>query len=185
MKLIVGLGNPGTKYEKTRHNIGFQIIEKYISEKNLSGAKNKFQSKFIKEKLNGEKVFFIMPQTFMNLSGDAVGEIVNYYNISPNNVTIIYDDLDLPLGKIRIKKKGGSGGHNGIKSIISHIGNDFIRLRCGIGRPQGQIDVANYVLSKFTDTEKIKVKKMTEEAVNVIEEIIKDKKITNIMNQYN
>ena len=137
MKLIVGLGNPGNKYEKTRHNIGFEVISKLQEELNIVGEKDKFQGLLSEKNIDGEKVLFLKPQTFMNLSGNSIIEVINFYKLNPKtDLVVIYDDMDLPVGKLRVKEKGSSGGHNGIKSIISHLGDEFLRIKCGIGKPK-------------------------------------------------
>ncbi len=123
MKLVVGLGNPGDKYAKTRHNIGFEVINRLQKDLNIVGEKDKFQGFLSEKNIDGEKVLFLKPQTFMNLSGNSIAAVVNFYKIdAKNDMIVIYDDMDLPVGKMRVKEKGSSGGHNGIKSIISHLG---------------------------------------------------------------
>ncbi len=154
MKLIVGLGNKGEEYEKTRHNIGFEFIN-FFSEKNkfLMNNKNKLANWGIKT-IKGKKVILSKPLTYMNLSGEAVIFFKKKYKIELNNILIIHDDIDLPLFKIKIKKGGGSAGHKGIVSIIEKLkGDDFPRVRIGVGKPEVKTRVSEYVLSKFTDEE--------------------------------
>lgn len=130
MKLVVGLGNPGDKYAKTRHNIGFEVINKLQKDLNIIGEKDKFQGLLSEKNIDGEKVLFLKPQTFMNLSGNSIAAVINFYKIDvKNDMIVIYDDMDLPVGKLRVKEKGSSGGHNGIKSIISHLGDEFLRIK--------------------------------------------------------
>ena len=150
MYLIAGLGNPGDKYEKTRHNIGFLVIDEIT--KNLSSTNiNNTQFKAITKK--HLKNLYVKPQTFMNLSGESIVAIADYYDIANENIIIIHDDLDLPFGTIKFKLGGGHGGHNGLRSIDEHIGKDYIRVRFGIGKPENKKDVANYVLSDFSKEE--------------------------------
>ena len=149
MKIIVGLGNPGKEYDNTRHNVGFMILDNYLGNVKWS---NKFNSLYYDTFVGSEKVIFIKPQTFMNNSGSAVLEFVNYYNISMNDLLIIHDDLDLKLGTYKLKVNSSSAGHNGIKSIINNLGTqNFSRLKVGIGNNKD--DVYNYVLGKFSKKE--------------------------------
>ncbi len=149
MKLIVGLGNPGLKYEKNRHNIGFLVLDYLINEFNAT----KLSSKFKGELYKAGEYLFLKPTTFMNLSGDAVREVKNFYKIDNNDIIVIHDDIDLKPGALRFKKGGSSGGHNGLKSIDSNIGNDYWRVRIGVGRPENKQEVVNYVLSDFSEDE--------------------------------
>ena len=147
MKLIVGLGNVGKKYEKTRHNIGFMVIDNYL---NNPSYQEKFNSFIYKKVINNEQVYFMKPKTFMNNSGLAVQEIVNYYNIDIKDILVIQDDLDLSIGDYKLKHQSGSGGHNGIKSIINNLGSEeFLRLKIGISSSK-DIPVIDYVLGKFS-----------------------------------
>ena len=150
MTLLVGLGNPGTKYQKNRHNIGFMLIDKLIDELN---ARNISKSQFRGELFKSGNLLLLKPTTFMNLSGESVIAVKNYYKIDNEDIFVFHDELDLPLGSIRIKIGGGSGGHNGIKSIDQHISNEYYRIRMGIGRPIQKQDVVNYVLSDFEKSE--------------------------------
>ena len=150
MKLIVGLGNPGKEYKNTRHNIGFMILDNYLGKVEW---KNKMESQIYSTEINNTPVIFIKPQTYMNLSGLAVQKICNYYKISIENILIIQDDLDIELGKYKLKRNSSSGGHNGIKSIIKEIGSEsFSRLKIGIGK-SNLIPTDKYVLAKFTKKE--------------------------------
>lgn len=154
MKLVVGLGNPGLQYEKTRHNVGFMVVDEIARQIEHTPWKNQFKGEICSFTLNDEKVYLLKPQTFMNLSGESVGEAALFYKILPEDIFCIYDDMDLPTGKIRIRLNGSSGGHNGIKSMISHLGTDnFIRFRLGIGRPLPSWTVVDHVLAKFNESE--------------------------------
>lgn len=150
MYLISGLGNPGDQYKNTRHNIGFLVIDEITRNLSTSKIQNQnFQAKVEKNLSN----LYVKPQTFMNLSGESILSIAEYYNIPNENIIIIHDDLDLPFGTVKYKVGGGHGGHNGLRSIDSHIGKDYIRVRVGIGKPEEKGAVANYVLSNFTKEE--------------------------------
>ena len=135
MLLLVGLGNPGPKYAFNRHNIGFMAVDAIVHRHSFSPERQRFQSLVAEGTLGGEKVLAMKPMTYMNESGRAVGEAVRFFKLDPQDVVVIHDELDLPAGKLRIKTGGGAGGHNGIKSIISHIGENFRRIRIGIGHP--------------------------------------------------
>jgi PTH1 family peptidyl-tRNA hydrolase len=154
MKVIVGLGNPGIKYVMTRHNVGFWVIDCLSREWGIPIHKEKWKAEVGEGMVHGEKVILIKPLTYMNLSGESVGLALNWLKADIDDLIIIYDDLDLPPGQIRLRQKGSSGGHNGIKSLIAHLGTDqFKRIKIGIGRPQGKISVPDYVLSPFSKEE--------------------------------
>lgn len=184
MKVIVGLGNPGDKYKGTRHNIGFDIVD-YVAEKlQIPLNESKFQAIYGSAIIDGEKIFLLKPLTFMNLSGEAVRPFLDYYKIDVGQMVVIYDDLDLPVGKIRLRLKGGHGGHNGIKSIINQLGtNEFKRIRVGIDRPQHE-PVVNYVLGKFRDEEKEELALAIEKAAEACKYWINHDFIE-VMNKYN
>lgn len=152
--LIVGLGNPGSQYVDTRHNIGFWVADILAQEQNFSSFQKKFQSMYAEKTINQKRFYLLKPLTYMNLSGSSVGEIMRYYKIPLDHVLVIHDDLDLPVGEIRLKKGGGDGGHNGLKSITQHIGKDYWRLRIGIGHPGDRTKVTPYVLSAFSKQDK-------------------------------
>ncbi len=151
MKLVVGLGNPGREYKNTRHNIGFMVLDNYLGK---VAWKNKMESNFYSTTIEGEDVIFLKPLTYMNLSGMAVSKVVKFYKINLDDILVIQDDLDLKVGAYKIKKNSSSGGHNGIKSIISELGSeDFSRLKVGIGK-SSLIPTDKYVLSRFSEEEK-------------------------------
>jgi len=153
MKLIVGLGNPGMEYEKTRHNIGFMILDNYCKKNNLKFSSNMFDGLYIKTIINGEHVIFLKPQKYMNLSGEVVRNYVNYFKIDLNDILIINDDLDIILGKYKLKASGSSGGHNGLKNIELNLGTkNYKRLKIGISNNK-LIETKNYVLGKFSNDE--------------------------------
>lgn len=149
MKLFVGLGNPGAKYAHNRHNIGFMALDEIASSHGFSPWKNKFQAQVSEGNLGGIKVLLLKPQTFMNLSGQSVGEAMRFYKLTPQDITVLHDELDLAPGKCRVKQAGGHAGHNGLRSIHSHIGADYGRVRLGIGHPGHKDAVSGYVLRDF------------------------------------
>lgn len=151
--LIAGLGNPGRKYKKNRHNVGFMAVERLADAHSIALSQVEQRAVVGSGHIAGRSVILAKPQTYMNKSGDAVGPLAKYYKIEPGDVLVIYDDLDLPLGTLRLREQGGAGGHNGMKSIIHHLGNDFPRLRVGIGRPPGRMPPSAYVLQDFGDDE--------------------------------
>lgn len=151
MKIIVGLGNPTKEYEGTRHNIGFSVIDQLAKEYNISMTEKKFKAICGKGIIGGEKIILVKPQTYMNLSGESVIEVVNFFKCDPEeDLIVIYDDIDLDVGRLRIRAKGSAGGHNGMKNIIAHIGTDvFARIRVGVGAKPKDWDLADYVLGHF------------------------------------
>ena len=184
MKVVIGLGNPGKKYEKTRHNIGFIAVDNLRKKLNVSDEREKFQALVSEKNIDGEKVIFFKPQTFMNLSGNAVIEIINFYKLDPKkDIIVIYDDMDLSFGDIRIREKGSSGGHNGIKSIISHIGEEFIRIKCGIGAKER--DAVEHVLGEFNQTEQKDLDEILEKINNCVIEMLNVQNLDRIMQKYN
>ena len=155
MLVLVGLGNPEAKYKLNRHNVGFMTIDSIVANYKLAPYKTKFQSQIITKKINDTPIIFSKPQTFMNLSGKSIGNILNFYKLKCENVIVIHDDLDLNLGTVKTKIGGSSGGHNGLKSLDSIIGKNYRRLRIGIGHPGDKILVNNYVLGDFSKSESV------------------------------
>ncbi|MGX7199494.1 aminoacyl-tRNA hydrolase [Enterococcus nangangensis] len=150
-KAIIGLGNPGSRYENTKHNIGFMVVDEIAREFNVTMKKNIFEAEVGDFFYEGQKVMLIKPLTFMNESGRAVGPLMTYYGLDIADIVVICDDLDMPQGKVRLRQKGSAGGHNGLKSLISHLRSEnFFRIKVGIGRPQGKMTVVNHVLHKFS-----------------------------------
>ena len=186
MFLIAGLGNPGRQYEKTRHNMGFDTIDELIDRHRIPQGGIAHKAMYGKGMIAGEKVLAVKPLTYMNLSGEAIREYVNYYKMDPETeLIVIYDDIDLDPGQIRIRKKGSAGGHNGIKSIIAQIGTqNFYRIKVGVGaKPKGW-DLADYVLGRFSPEERELVDKAICDAADAVEMILKDG-IEAAMNHYN
>ncbi|CAL4961953.1 unnamed protein product [Urochloa decumbens] len=153
--LFVGLGNPGKVYQGTRHNVGFEMIDVIAEAEGISLSSMQFKAMVGKGRIGDAPIMLAKPQTFMNASGESVGQLVSYFKIPLNQVVVMYDDLDLPFAKLRLLPKGGHGGHNGMRSIVNHLkqSRDFPRLRIGIGRPPGKMDPANFVLRPFTKKE--------------------------------
>lgn len=181
MKLIIGLGNPGKEYENTRHNIGFMVLDNYL--KNSSWQK-KFNALYTTEIINNEKVIFVKPETYMNLSGNSVIEFINFYKIEYKDILVIHDDLDLPFGKIRVKTNSSAGGHNGIKSIINRIrNNNFARLKIGISHNING-DTKDFVLGKFNKEQLAQLEKTFILTNQIIEDFI-NYDINKVMNDYN
>ena len=188
MKIICGLGNPGREYERHRHNIGFMVVEALLSRARAELNHEKFQARVGQGTLGGEKVLFLEPQTYMNLSGRSVAEAARFYKVAVEDILVIHDELDLPFGRLQLKAGGGSGGHNGLKSTVSNLGEDsFIRLRFGIGKPQGpnaKERVAGYVLSNFDDGERRQLDDLIAQAADASDTWVRDGLAT-AMNRYN
>ena len=185
MYLIVGLGNPESEYANTRHNMGFDTINEIAKNNNISITKSKFKALYEIGIIQGKKVILLKPQTFMNLSGEAIKEVVNFYNIEAEKIIVIYDDIDTEKGNIRIRKKGGAGSHNGMKSVIQELNTtEFIRIRVGIGQPEFKNDMINYVLGKVPEEEQKVLQQGIKNATNAVEEIIKNG-IDIAMNKFN
>ncbi|WLR41927.1 aminoacyl-tRNA hydrolase [Bacillus carboniphilus] len=185
MKLIVGLGNPGKQYETTRHNVGFMVVDELASSLNVDLTLTKFNGIYASALIEGEKVFLLKPLTYMNLSGDCVVPFMNYFNIQEDELVVIYDDLDLPVGKIRLRKKGSAGGHNGMKSIIQHLGSQtFNRIRIGIDRPPLGMRVPDYVLKSFSQDETPMITDSIKKSKEACERWIA-KPFSEVMNEFN
>lgn len=184
MYVIAGLGNPGDKYAATRHNIGFITIDFLAERHSVKFNKTKHKAVIGECEIAGEKVLLVKPQTFMNLSGESILDIVEWYKLQPSQLIVIYDDVDIPVGKIRIRPSGSSGSHNGMKSIIHLLKNqDFPRIRIGIGKQPDYMDLADYVLSRFKPEEIEPMEEAVRRAAFAIEEIIKTG-LPNAMNKY-
>ena len=165
MFLIVGLGNPGKEYENTRHNAGFMAVDELADEYGFGAFKSKFDGVIAEGKIENEKVYLLKPHTYMNLSGNSVVKAAGFYKILPQNVIVLHDDMDLPIGKLKAKIGGGSGGHNGLKSIDAAITPNYNRIRIGVGHAKDKgADVVNYVLSGFGKEDK----KMLDEAIEIV-----------------
>lgn len=186
MFLIVGLGNPGKDYANTRHNIGFDVIEKLAEQEKISVLEKKHKAVIGKGYINGQKVILAKPQTYMNLSGESIREMLDYYKLDEReDLIVVSDDISLELGQIRLRKKGSAGGHNGLKNIISHLGHDeFQRIKMGVGEKPKGYDLADYVLGHFTGAERKIMDDGAEQAIEAIRMILNEG-IEPAMNQFN
>lgn len=173
MKLIVGLGNPGKEYETTRHNIGFQTIDKFADKLGVSITKSKFNGFYGETLVEGEKVILLKPQSYINLSGEVIHRFVDFYKISINDILIIHDDLDLPVGTYKLKQKGSSGGHNGLKNIELHLGTqEYKRIKIGISNNKN-IDTKDYVLGKISKEETLELDKVKNTILDILNDYFK------------
>ena len=185
MFVIVGLGNSGSKYELTRHNIGFLTIDRLARREGVRVDRIKFKSLIGEMNINGEKVILVKPQTFMNLSGEAVREVMNFYKVDLENLLVVVDDIDITPFTIRLKKSGSAGSHNGMKSIIYNLNDDkFPRLKVGVGNNERKIDLANYVLSGFEKKDQDKLENIIDTSCDAILDFIKNG-ADYVMNNYN
>ncbi len=185
MKIIVGLGNPTLQYAGTRHNVGFAVINELAEQYHIDMDGKKHKAIFGKGIIEGQKVILAMPQTYMNLSGESVRELTDYYKVDAEDVIVIYDDINLDVGKLRIRKKGSAGGHNGMKNIIKHLGTEgFPRVRVGVGEKPKHMDLADYVLSKFGKEELDDIRSGCHAACNAVATIIRED-VDAAMNAFN
>lgn len=182
--LIVGLGNPGRHYAENRHNLGFMAVDRLARAHAIPMQRVQNQAIVGQGKLGDHSILLAKPQTYMNLSGNSVASLARFYKLPVSNLLIVYDELDLPLGTLRIREKGGAGGHNGMRSIIQHLSDEFPRLRLGIGRPPGQMPAAAYVLQDFGRDEQASVDDMLDSALGAIESFVRDG-IQLAMSRYN
>ncbi len=184
MKLIVGLGNPGKEYQNTRHNVGFMILDKYLREHNIGTYKEKFGGIYYEYSVDGEKVLFLMPQQYINLSGQVLKRYIDFFKIELNDVLIIHDDLDTPCGSIKLRASGGSGGHNGLKDIENNLHTKYYkRIKIGISNNK-MIDTKDYVLGKFNNEEKKIFDEVTQKTLQIIDDFFIIS-FENLMNKYN
>ncbi len=186
MKAIFGLGNPGPRYKGTRHNVGFEVVDTLADRWRLAGFTQGPADAVIakRQATDGEAVLLVKPTTFMNLSGHAVGDIVRYYRIALPDVLIVLDEIQLPLGKLRARARGSAGGHNGLKSVIEHLGADVPRLRLGVGRGDERRDLADHVLAKFDKEEATEAERMIARAADAAEVFVAEG-IAAVMNRFN
>ncbi|MFN2155149.1 MAG: aminoacyl-tRNA hydrolase [Anaerolineae bacterium] len=183
--LIVGLGNPGREYAGNRHNVGFDCVDLLAEKHGIALSKSQHKARLGTGQVAGRQAILAEPQTYVNSSGEAVGAVARYYKVAPGDVLVIYDDLDLPQGTIRLRPGGSSGGHNGIKSIIEHLGTQaFPRVRIGIGRPPGRMEPKDYVLQDFSAAEREGMAEVYDRVVDAVETFIREG-IREAMNRYN
>ena len=182
MKLIVGLGNKGNEYNNTRHNVGFMVVDNYINKNNLT-LKSKLDGLYAETIINGEKVIFLKPQNYINLSGDVINKYIKYFKIDIKDILVIHDDMDLEIGTFKIRYKGGSAGHNGLKNIETNLKtNEYKRIKIGISK--NNINKVDYVLGKFNSLELSKLNKVIDITYNIIEDFV-SLSFENLMNKYN
>lgn len=186
MKIFVGLGNPTAEYAATKHNVGFMLADRLAAQIDATPWRDKFNALVAEAFVDGEKILIVKPQTFMNLSGEAVAPLMNFYKVDAADLTVAHDDMDLPLGMIRLRPKGSGGGHRGVASIIQHLGGvqNFPRVRIGVGRPPENWTVNHHVLSPFTPEDSAQIAKTLEELVPAVLCIFKEG-INNAMNKFN
>ncbi|MEJ6400180.1 aminoacyl-tRNA hydrolase [Nicoliella lavandulae] len=185
MKMIVGLGNIGPQYDGTRHNTGFSVLDQFANDHGIEMTTRKMEAKLGSTVIDGEKVMLVEPTTFMNESGRAVGPLMKFYKLDLDDLIVVYDDMDLPVGKIRLRTHGAAGGHNGIKSLIAHLGtNKFNRIRVGTDHPKLQ-SVVDYVLGKFTDEQLPDFNKSVDTAVDALNDWVNDTPFDKLENKYN
>nr|PZN45515.1 MAG: aminoacyl-tRNA hydrolase [Bacillota bacterium] len=183
--IVAGLGNPGERYAYTRHNTGFMVVDTYARKQGLAVSKSGHQALYAELRVGEHRVVLLKPQTYMNLSGQSVAAAARWYKVEPQQVLVIYDDLDLPLGTLRLRLKGSSGGHNGVRSIIEHLGTEeFPRIRVGIGRPAAGESVVDWVLSPFTEEEKPVIAAAVERAAEALDTALRLGFVA-AMNRYN
>ena len=175
MKLIVGLGNPGPKYHMTRHNVGFDVINAFADRHFFPDCRMRFDGLVTDHSVNGEKVILLAPQTYMNLSGRSVRQCVDFFRIEPSDVMVVLDDMNLDTARLRLRPSGSAGGQKGLADVIRHLGGqDFPRLRIGIGRPPGRMEASNFVTMRFTDDERTEIDVTIQEAVAGLETWLKE-----------
>ena len=185
MYIIAGLGNPTREYEKTRHNVGFEVIDVLADMLGTTVEEKKFKGCYGRGIIGGEKVLLLKPQTFMNLSGESIRAASDFYKVDPEHIIIIYDDISLDVRQMRIRKKGSAGGHNGIKNIIAHLGTqEFPRIKVGVGDKPKKMDLADYVLSRFSKEDRAAMEDAFKEAAKAVEVMITEGMDT-AMNQFN
>ncbi|MCQ2563089.1 MAG: aminoacyl-tRNA hydrolase [Mogibacterium sp.] len=183
--VIVGLGNPGKEYAETRHNMGYKAIDVLSSDENIEIRRNKFHSLIGQGRIAGKKVILVKPETYMNRSGIAVREVAMYFNVAPENLIVIYDDIDLPSGSIRVRKSGGAGTHNGMKSVVEQLGTkDFVRIRIGVGAAEAGEDLVDRVIGEVPKAERELLQKAAAEAAAAVKDIITIG-VDNAMNRHN
>ncbi|WP_153733447.1 aminoacyl-tRNA hydrolase [Sporosarcina obsidiansis] len=188
MKLLIGLGNPGKAYEKTRHNVGFQVIDELAKRWQAPAFQQKFNGLYTTVHTSLGKVILLKPMTYMNLSGECVRPLADYFEVEDEELVVLYDDLDLPTGKIRLRQKGSAGGHNGMKSLIAHLGtSEFNRIRIGIDRPSGGMKVSDYVLAPFSADDQPLIGEAIQKSADACEEWSQSPKTSflEVMNKFN
>jgi len=184
MHLVVGLGNPGTRYSATRHNVGFRVVERLADRSGGRVERKLFGALVGDVMVAGKKTVLAMPQQYMNVSGQPTASLLGFYKVPASDMVVVHDDLDLPLGRLRVRVGGGHGGHNGVRDIQRVCGGEFVRVRMGVGRPPPEWDTADYVLSTFTGAESSAVEAMVEHAADAVESVVRDG-VAATMNRFN
>jgi len=185
VQVVVGLGNPGKRYEGTRHNIGFQVVSLVAERNGISLKERKFKAHIGKGQVASELAMLVCPQTFMNLSGDSLSPLVGFYKLPTEALVVIHDDLDLGMGTVRVKQGGGHGGHNGLRDLVQKLGNsDFQRVRVGIGRPEGPMATSDWVLSRWGGSDAVRLRGIKERAVDAVEAVLQHG-VLEAMNRFN
>ena len=185
MKIIAGLGNPGSEYANTKHNVGFMFVDALADKLGIDGWKTKYDALVAEGHMGAEKILLMKPLTYMNESGRAIGPLLSWYKLEPQDLIVVHDDMDIPAGTVRIRRKGSAGGHNGIKSILYHVGDEnFARVRIGIGRPQPGWTVVNHVLAPFSAEDAPKIREAIQYLLPAVECIVTED-VDMAMNRYN
>jgi PTH1 family peptidyl-tRNA hydrolase len=184
LNLVVGLGNPGSRYARTRHNVGFQVVERLASRAGTSAERKLFGALVADAVVGGKKSLLALPQQFMNLSGQPTASIMGFYKVPVSEVVVVHDDMDLPFGRLRVRVGGGHGGHNGIRDIQRLVGNDFVRVRVGVGRPPPPMEAADYVLATWTAEETPQLAAVVDAAADAVECVVREGP-TKAMNTFN
>ena len=185
MQLVVGLGNPGSRYERTRHNSGFEVVKLLAERHGIELRDKRFKAKLGRGRIGDETVVLACPQSWMNRSGDSISPMVGFYKLTREEVIVVHDELDLPFGAVRIKAGGGHGGHNGLRDLVAKMGGgDFNRVRVGIGRPDGPMDPADYVLARWTSEQAPTVPAIVDRAADYVEAVLRDG-VREAMNRFN
>ncbi len=174
MFLIVGLGNPGTRYDRTRHNVGFEVAKRVAERYGVALSTKRFRAKLGSGRVAGESAVIALPQTFMNCSGESIGPMAGWYKVAPEQVVVIHDELDLPFGRVKVKAGGGHGGHNGLRDLTAKLpSRDFVRVRVGIDRPNGPMDPAAWVLARWTPEQSAELPDLVERAADAVEAVLR------------
>ncbi len=174
MRLVVGLGNPGRRYVQTRHNIGFMVIENLSNRWTIPADGKQLGALVGGGRIGNTKAMLVRPQSFMNRSGQPVRSLMGYFKAEPTDVVVVHDDLDLPFGRVQLKRSGGHGGHNGLRDLNKHVGSDYIRIRMGVGRPPEGWDTADYVLGKWNPKEKAEIESILDRGADAVEAVLRD-----------
>jgi len=185
VRVVVGLGNPGTRYQGTRHNIGFEVVDLLADRHGISLKEKKFKAHIGKGLVASESVMLVCPQTFMNCSGDSISPLVGFYKLQVDTLIVLHDDLDLPMGTVRVKSGGGHGGHNGLRDLVAKLGSsDFQRVRVGIGRPEGPMATKDWVLSRWQSSQVVRLAGIRDRAIEAVEAVLRHG-VLEAMNQFN